>query len=93
MSFNKDSAAKRAMTDLSSRLGIAESEVRIASIEDRDFPDMALGANVSGEMAAQMISSGWSIKLEAGGKSYEYRADKYQLRLAGFGGTNYVVES
>ena len=81
------------MTDLSSRLGIAESDIRVASIADKDFPDMALGANVAGEMAAQMISSGWSINLEAGGKSYEYRADKYQLRLAGFGGTNHVIES
>jgi len=39
-----------------------------------------------------MISSGWQIDLDAGGKTYEYRADKYQLRLYNFDGRNYVVE-
>ena len=37
-------------------------------------------------MSAQMISSGWQIKLGANGKTYEYRADKYQLRLHNFKG-------
>ena len=93
MSFTKDSAAKAAVTDLSGRIGVSENDIAISSISDRDFPDMSLGASVSGEMAAQMISSGWKIDLAAGGKSYEYRADKYQLRLVGFNGTNYVVAS
>jgi len=62
-------------------------------LPEKDFPDMSLGAPVDGEMAAQMISSGWQIELSAGGKTYEYRADKYQLRLKGFNGTNYVIVS
>jgi hypothetical protein len=53
---------------------------------------MSLGASVDGEMSAQMISSGWQINLEADGKPYEYRADKYQLRLVDFKGRNHVVE-
>ncbi|REJ75908.1 MAG: hypothetical protein DWQ47_09765 [Acidobacteria bacterium] len=93
MSFTKDSASKQAVRDLSNRLGITENEVSVASVSERDFPDMALGANVSGEMAAQMISSGWKIDLQANGKRYEYRADKYQLRLVGFKGSNHVVKS
>jgi hypothetical protein len=43
-------------------------------------------------MSAQMISSGWRIDLTAHHKTYEYRADKYQLRLYNFRGRNYVVE-
>lgn len=93
MSFTRESAAKRAVRDLSGRLGIDSSEVRVVSVSEKDFPDMSLGANVPGEMAAQMISSGWQIRLGAAGKSFEYRADKYQLRLVGFNGTNYVIES
>ena len=93
MSFTKESAAERALIDLSERLGIDRSEVRISSVSDRDFPDMSLGANVPGEMAAQMISGGWQILLNAAGKNFEYRADKYQLRLVGYKGTNYVIES
>lgn len=93
MSFTKESAAERAAQDLASRLGLTRNDVLIRSVEDGDFPDMALGANVAGEMAAQMIASGWKIQLSAGGSSYEYRADKYQLRLVGFKGTNYLIES
>jgi len=91
MSFTKESAVERAKTDLSGRLGISSSDIR-ERVSDRDFPDMALGAAEPGEMAAQMISSGWQIDLAAGGKTYEYRADKYQLRLYNFDGRNYVVE-
>jgi len=54
---------------------------------------MSLGTPVADEMSAQMISSGWQINLQADGKDYEYRADKYQLRLRGFKGTNHVIES
>ena len=54
---------------------------------------MSLGAATVGEMSAQMISSGWQIDLAANDKRYEYRADKYQLRLHNFNGANYVIES
>jgi hypothetical protein len=91
MSFTRESAVERAKTDLSGRLGISSSDI-CERVSDRDFPDMALGAAELGEMAAQMISSGWQIDLDAGGKIYEYRADKYQLRLYNFDGRNYVVE-
>jgi len=93
MSFNKDSAVQRAKADLAKRLNVSENEIKDGSVSERDFPDMSLGAPVEDEMSAQMISSGWQINLEAGGESYEYRADKYQLRLSGFRGTNYIVES
>ena len=93
MSFNKDSAVERAKSDLAKRLGVEESEIKNVSASETDFPDMSLGAPVNDEMSAQMISSGWKIKLSADEKDYEYRADKYQLRLCGFKGTNYVIES
>jgi len=92
MSFSKESAVERAKQDLAQRVGVSESDIN-ASVTDTDFPDMSLGAPVNGEMSAQMISSGWRIDLSANGKNYEYRADKYQLRLRGFNGTNYIIES
>jgi hypothetical protein len=93
MGFTKETATQRAKLDLANRLSIGESEVRELGVTDKDFPDMSLGAGVGGEMSAQMISSGWQIKLGAGGKDYEYRADKYQVRLHNFNGKNYVIES
>ncbi|MEJ7847314.1 MAG: hypothetical protein WKF92_04400 [Pyrinomonadaceae bacterium] len=91
MSFTKDSAAEKAKKDLASRLKIGDGDVKVSSVSEKDFPDMSLGAPVNDEMSAQMISSGWQINLEAGGKNYEYRADKYQLRLRNFNGTNHVI--
>ncbi len=93
MKFNKDSAIERAKSDLAKRLGVKESEIKNVSVSETDFPNMSLGAPASDEMSAQMISTGWKIKLSADGKNYEYRADKYQLRLCGFKGTNHVIES
>ncbi len=93
MNFTKESAAERAITDLAKRLNTSAADIKVASISDKEFPDMSLGAPVNGEMSAQMISVGWQIELGAGGKTYEYRADKYQLRLHNFNGSNYVIES
>lgn len=93
MSFSKDSAIEKAKADLAKRVGVKESEIKNVSVSETDFPDMSLGAPAADEMAAQMISTGWKINLSADGKNYEYRADKYQLRLCGFKGTNYVIES
>lgn len=93
MSFNQTSATERAKQDLAQRLGISEGDIKEVSVSDADFPDMSLGAPVGDEMSAQMISSGWKITLGANGSDYEYRADKYQLRLYNFKGTNYVVVS
>ena len=93
MGFNKESAAELANTDLAQRLKIDAGGVDVVDIDDKDFPDMSLGAAIDGEMSAQMIASGWQIKLSADGEKYEYRADKYQLRLVGFKGENYVIQS
>ena len=93
MKFNRETAVERAKEDLARRLKVKESDVKTASVQERDFPDMSLGAPASDEMSAQMISTGWQINLKADGKNYEYRADKYQLRLRGYKGTNHVIES
>lgn len=91
MPLNKETAVKKAKQDLAGRLGISENDVGTGLVSDTEFPDMSLGAPASGEMSAQMISNGWRITLVAKGKKFEYRADKYQLRLIGFGGSNHVI--
>jgi hypothetical protein len=92
MSFTKESVVDAAKQDLAKRLGVGEGDISQVSVEETDFPDMSLGAAAGGEMSAQMISSGWKIKLAANGDNYEYRADKYQLRLHNFKGKNYVIK-
>ena len=93
MNFNKNSAVERAKNDLAERLGVSESEIEVGDVTEKDFPDMSLGAPAEDEMSAQMISSGWVIDLRSGGENYEYRADKYQLRLSNYNGNNFVIES
>lgn len=92
MGFDRESAAAAAKQDLARRLGVSEAEVSVTNVSEKDFPDMSLGAPESDEMSAQMISTGWQFDLEAGGRSYEYRADKYQLRLKGYEGRNHLVK-
>ena len=91
MKFTKESAVEHAKQDLSKRLGVDASAIRQVRTVEREFSDMSLGAPADGEMAAQMIASGWQIVLESGGREYEYRGDKYQLRLHNFKGSNYVL--
>lgn len=92
MGLTRDEATAAAKKDLADRLDVDESAVKELSVTEKDFPDMSLGAAVNGEMSAQMISSGWEIKLDVDGKTYEYRADKYQLRLVDFDGHNYLIQ-
>ena len=92
MSFNCDSAVERAKQDLAERLEVAESDVQLVSASDEEFPNSSLGAPVDDEMSAQMISSGWQVTLRAKGKTYDYRADKYQLRLSNYDGKNHVIQ-
>jgi hypothetical protein len=76
---------------LAGRLGVAEGEVAESSVEEADFPNTALGAPLRGEMSGMMITPGWRIRLAARGETYEYRADRNQLRLYDFKRANYKI--
>ena len=91
MAISKDSAVENARNDLAKRLKIDTGDVKQKSVEDADFPDMALGAAEEDEMSGQMITRGWRITLEAQGQTFEYRADKNQVRAYKFQGKNYRV--
>jgi hypothetical protein len=91
MAYSSEEAAARARKDLAERLGVADTEVEEAEVSEAEFPDTALGAPVRGEMSGMMITPGWRIRLAARGETYEYRADRNQLRLYGFKGKNYKI--
>lgn len=90
MSLSKQDAVEKARKDLAQRLNVDAGSIT-ESVEDADFPDMALGAAEDDEMSGQMITSGWRIRLDANGKKYEYRADKNQVRLYKYKGKNYRI--
>ena len=91
MAFTKEDAVERARKDLAARIGIKQEDIKPESVEETDFPDMALGAGVKGEMSGQMITPGWRIRLGANGNSFEYRANSQQIRLYDYRGVNYKV--
>jgi hypothetical protein len=93
MDFTKSDATAAAKHDLVKRLGVVQCAVEVISVTEKDFPDLSLGAPVSGDMSAQIISTGWEIKLGVESETYEYRADKYQLRLVDFDGQNFVIDN
>lgn len=91
MSLTKEEAVEKARADLAQRLGVKAVEVKETSVDSADFPNMALGAPLKGEMSAQMIASGWRIRLSANGTEAEYRTDLRQLRLFKFKGANFRI--
>ena len=91
MSLSKEDALEKARKDLAQRLKIDPSGVQEKSVDETDFPDMALGAAEDGEMSGQMITRGWRIRLGASGQNYEYRADKNQVRLYKYKGKNHRI--
>ena len=86
--LSKEEAIEKARKDMAQRLGIRESDIEV-SVDETDFPDMALGAATKDEMSGQMITPGWRIRLRASGQTLEYRANKHQVRLHGYKGANY----
>jgi len=92
MALNKQEAVAKARSDLAQRLNVSENEIQEQTVEDRDFPDTALGAGGGDEMSGQMITPGWLIRLAVKGKTFEYRGNKHQLRLYNYKGKNHRIE-
>jgi len=91
MAITKEEAVEKARKDLAQRLGVSTKEIKEQSVEQAEFPDMSLGAPAKDEMSGQMITSGWRIRLQAGNQSFEYRANKNQVRLYNYKGKNFVI--
>ena len=91
MAVTREDAVTRARTDLAKRLGVSENEIEEGSVEETDFPDLALGAPLEDEMSGQMMTKGWRIRLRAKGGEHEYRANKDQVRLYNYKGDNYKL--
>jgi len=64
-----------ARRDLAARLNIAEDAVRVASLRPSTWPDASLGCPKPDTMYAQVVTPGFTIELEADGKTYRYHSD------------------
>jgi hypothetical protein len=69
---------RRAIEEAARTTGVEPGSVRVISVEARDWPDASLGCPKPGMMYAQVITPGFLIVLEAGGRRLEYHADADQ---------------
>jgi hypothetical protein len=76
-------ALASALADLATRLKIAEAQIAVRGVEAVDWPDASLGCAQRGRMYAQVITPGYRILLEVGGKVYEYHASQTHAVLCG----------
>ena len=65
-------AALKARADLAERLQIDPDTIKLVSVEAVDWPDGCLGVQTPGVMCTMVITPGYRVILEAGGKQYEY---------------------
>jgi hypothetical protein len=61
--------------DAARRAGVAEGEVRVVRSEGREWPDGGLGCPRPGEFYIQVITPGYLLVLQAGGRQFEYHTD------------------
>lgn len=73
--------ARAAQRDLAQHLGVPESAVTVRTVESVEWPDASLGCPQPGMMYAQVITPGYRIVLEAGGKTYAYHTSQTHVVL------------
>lgn len=77
----KDEAVGLARKALADKLGIAESEPALESVDPVDWPNAALGCSTKGEVSAQVITPGFRVRLRVGDDVHEVRVGAGRARL------------
>jgi hypothetical protein len=78
-------AVTAAQQGLAQQLGLEPTAVTVVSADPVEWPDSCLGATLSDEVCAQVVTPGYQIILEAQGQQYQYHTDESggAIRLAG----------
>jgi len=63
------------LADAASQLDVEIGDLELATVEERDWPDSALGCTASGEVAADVITPGYRVIVTDGERELEYRTD------------------
>jgi len=66
------SLVEAVVADLAGRLNLPPEQIRVVQVQERMWPDSSLGCPQPGEMYLQVITPGYQILLEAGGRQYDY---------------------
>ncbi|MBI4494304.1 MAG: hypothetical protein HY690_16075 [Chloroflexi bacterium] len=66
----------RARADVAARAGVGIDQVQAVQVEEREWRDASLGCPAPGMLYAQVITPGYLVVLEAGGRRFEYHTDR-----------------
>lgn len=69
---------QRAKQELASRATVAADQIKVVSVTRVPWPSSALGCPQPDRMYSQIVTPGYRILLDAGGKTYEYHSDLTQ---------------
>jgi hypothetical protein len=79
---DKTTVVQAAKKDLARRLNVRQESIELAGpTEEVTWPDSSLGCPEPGMMYAQVLTPGYRIKLQIGGKVYEYHTGKAVVKL------------
>lgn len=65
-----------AVKDLATRLSVDPKTIKVAAVESIAWPNAALGCPLVEKVYPQGKVAGFRIRLEAGGKDYDYHTDR-----------------
>lgn len=68
-------AVDAAVRDAAGRAGVPAAQLRVESVEQREWRDSSLGCPQPGMFYAQVITPGYLIIIAGGGKRFEYHTD------------------
>ena len=78
---DQNALVAQAVADAAAQTGVASDAIRVIQVEMREWPSSALGCEKPGMGYAQVITPGYRIVLEAGGRTLEYHTDRSRAVL------------
>lgn len=67
------------VANLAGRLNLPPEQIRVVQVTERMWPDSSIGCPQPGQMYLQVITPGYQIILEAGGRQYDYHTGSQSL--------------
>ena len=68
-------ALQAVLADAATRSGVDRGNFQVTRTEPAEWPDSGLGCPQPGQLYLQVITPGWLIEVQGGGKIFEYHTD------------------
>ncbi len=81
MPTGAEPAVEQAKRALAQQVGVPPDQVAVVSATAVQWPDSSLGCPQPGFAYSQVVTPGYLIVLQAGGKTYEFHSDRAGQRV------------